>query len=95
MTRSIWKGPFVESTLLKKAQAVSSSGKKEVIKDLTSAHLEISNWLINSLSSLRYKLSPLTMDKRIPPPTTGPPGNLSPFQILIAFSRESWEVLAE
>ena len=32
MTRSIWKGPFVESTLLKKAQAVSSSGKKEVIK---------------------------------------------------------------
>ena len=32
MTRSIWKGPFVDSTLLKKAQAVSSSGKKEVIK---------------------------------------------------------------
>jgi|TARA_Y100001949_G_C15697103_1_gene205023 small subunit ribosomal protein S19 len=32
MTRSVWKGPFVDITLLKKAQAVSSSGKKEVIK---------------------------------------------------------------
>ena len=32
MTRSIWKGPFVETTLLKKAQQVSNSGKKEIIK---------------------------------------------------------------
>ena len=32
MTRSVWKGPFVDITLLKKAQAVSNSGKKEVIK---------------------------------------------------------------
>tara|TARA_B100001123_G_scaffold364311_1_gene422614 strand:+ start:745 stop:1044 length:300 start_codon:yes stop_codon:yes gene_type:complete len=32
MTRSVWKGPFVETTLLKKAQAVSNSGKKEIIK---------------------------------------------------------------
>ena len=32
MTRSVWKGPFVEVTLLKKAQAVSDSGKKEIIK---------------------------------------------------------------
>jgi len=32
MTRSVWKGPFVEATLLKKAQAVSDSGKKEIIK---------------------------------------------------------------
>ena len=32
MTRSVWKGPFVDVTLLKKAQAVSDSGKKEVIK---------------------------------------------------------------
>ena len=32
MTRSVWKGPFVDVTLLKKAQAVSNSGKKEVIK---------------------------------------------------------------
>ena len=32
MTRSVWKGPFVDITLLKKAQTVSSSGKKEVIK---------------------------------------------------------------
>ena len=32
MTRSVWKGPFVETTLLKKAQAASNSSKKEVIK---------------------------------------------------------------
>tara|TARA_B100001123_G_scaffold355024_1_gene407849 strand:+ start:92 stop:385 length:294 start_codon:yes stop_codon:yes gene_type:complete len=32
MSRSVWKGPFVDVTLLKKAQAVSDSGKKEVIK---------------------------------------------------------------
>jgi len=32
MTRSIWKGPFVEPALIKKAQAASNSGKKEVIK---------------------------------------------------------------
>ena len=32
MTRSVWKGPFVEATLLKKAQAVADSGRKEVIK---------------------------------------------------------------
>ena len=32
MTRSVWKGPFVDVTLLKKAQTVSDSGKKEIIK---------------------------------------------------------------
>ena len=32
MTRSVWKGPFVDITLLKKAKAVSESGRKEVIK---------------------------------------------------------------
>ena len=32
MARSIWKGPFVDMTLIKKAQAVSNSGRKEVIK---------------------------------------------------------------
>ena len=32
MTRSVWKGPFVEASLLKKAKAVSDSGKREVIK---------------------------------------------------------------
>ena len=32
MTRSIWKGPFVDETLIKKAQAVSDSGKRQVIK---------------------------------------------------------------
>ena len=32
MTRSIWKGPFVDGYLLKKAEAVRGSGRKEVIK---------------------------------------------------------------
>ncbi len=32
MTRSVWKGPFVDGYLLKKADKVSTSGRKEVIK---------------------------------------------------------------
>ena len=32
MTRSVWKGPFVDITLIKKAEKVSESGRKEVIK---------------------------------------------------------------
>ncbi|MGY8996667.1 MAG: 30S ribosomal protein S19 [Alphaproteobacteria bacterium] len=32
MSRSIWKGPFVDGYLLKKADVVRESGRKEVIK---------------------------------------------------------------
>jgi small subunit ribosomal protein S19 len=32
MTRSVWKGPFVDGYLLKKAEAARSSGRHEVIK---------------------------------------------------------------
>ena len=32
MTRSVWKGPFVDGFLLKKAEAVQSAGRKDVIK---------------------------------------------------------------
>ena len=32
MTRSVWKGPFVDGYLLKKADRLQSSGRKEVIK---------------------------------------------------------------
>lgn len=32
MSRSIWKGPFVDITLIKKAEKVSESGRKVVIK---------------------------------------------------------------
>ena len=32
MTRSIWKGPFVDGYLLKKAEAARGSGRKDVIK---------------------------------------------------------------
>ena len=32
MSRSVWKGPFVDSYVLKKAEAARESGRKEVIK---------------------------------------------------------------
>ena len=32
MTRSVWKGPFVDGYLLKKADAARSSGRHEMIK---------------------------------------------------------------
>ena len=32
MTRSVWKGPFVDGYLLKKAEASPGSGRKDVIK---------------------------------------------------------------
>ena len=32
MTRSLWKGPFVDGYLLKKAEAGRTSGRKDVIK---------------------------------------------------------------
>ncbi|MEM1046189.1 MAG: 30S ribosomal protein S19 [Pseudomonadota bacterium] len=32
MSRSVWKGPFVDGYLLKKAEKVRESGRKEVIK---------------------------------------------------------------
>lgn len=32
MTRSVWKGPFVDGYLLKKTETARSSGRKDVIK---------------------------------------------------------------
>ena len=32
MSRSVWKGPFVDGYLLKKAEKASSSGRNDVIK---------------------------------------------------------------
>jgi small subunit ribosomal protein S19 len=32
MTRSVWKGPFVDGYLLKKADAAQASGRKDAIK---------------------------------------------------------------
>ncbi len=34
MTRSVWKGPFVDSYVLKKAEKSRDSGRNEVIKIL-------------------------------------------------------------
>ena len=32
MARSVWKGPFVDGFLLKKAEAARSSGRKDIIR---------------------------------------------------------------
>ena len=32
MSRSIWKGPFIDPSLIKKIKRVKTSGKREVIK---------------------------------------------------------------
>ena len=32
MPRSVWKGPFIDAYLLKKAEEAASSGRKQVIK---------------------------------------------------------------
>ena len=32
MARSVWKGPFIDGYLLKKAEKVRESGRKEIIK---------------------------------------------------------------
>lgn len=32
MSRSVWKGPFIEKSLLKKVEAARNSGKNSVIK---------------------------------------------------------------
>ena len=32
MTRSVWKGPFVDGYLLKKAEVTRASGRKQVIR---------------------------------------------------------------
>ena len=39
MARSVWKGPFVDLNLIKKAEKVSDSGRKEVIKTWSRASL--------------------------------------------------------
>ena len=32
MSRSVWKGPYIDNTLIKKANSVKKSGRREVIK---------------------------------------------------------------
>ena len=39
MARSVWKGTFVDINLLKKAEKVSESGRKEVIKTWSRASM--------------------------------------------------------
>ena len=41
MPRSVWKGPFVDGYLLKKAEAVRESGRKDVIKTWSRASMII------------------------------------------------------
>ena len=39
MTRSVWKGPFVDGYLIKKADVVRESGRNDVIKTCQDALL--------------------------------------------------------
>ena len=45
MTRSIWKGPFVDNNLIKKAEKLSESGRKEVIKTWSRASMIIPDFV--------------------------------------------------
>ena len=45
MTRSVWKGPFVDMYLIKKAEAVRSSGRNDVIKTWSRASLIIPDFV--------------------------------------------------
>ena len=39
MSRSVWKGPFVDMYLVKKAEAVKTSGRNDVIKTWSRASM--------------------------------------------------------
>ena len=45
MARSLWKGPFVDSHLLKKAEAVRESGRNDVIKTWSRRSVIVSNFV--------------------------------------------------
>ena len=45
MARSLWKGPFVDSHLLKKAEAVRESGRNDVIKTWSRRSVIIPNFV--------------------------------------------------
>ena len=39
MARSVWKGPFVDGYLLKKAETSRTSGRNDIIKTLSLIHI--------------------------------------------------------
>ena len=45
MTRSIWKGPFVDGYLLKKAEVTRDSGRNDVIKTWSRASMIIPDFV--------------------------------------------------
>ena len=45
MTRSVWKGPFVDSYLIKKSDAVRNSGRNDVIKTWSRASMIIPDFV--------------------------------------------------
>jgi small subunit ribosomal protein S19 len=45
MARSLWKGPFVDSHLLKKAEAVRESGRNDVIKTWSRRSVIVPNFV--------------------------------------------------
>ena len=45
MARSLWKGPFVDSHLLRKAEAVRESGRNDVIKTWSRRSVIVPNFV--------------------------------------------------
>jgi len=45
MARSLWKGPFVDSHLLKKAEAMRESGRNDVIKTWSRRSVIVPNFV--------------------------------------------------
>ena len=71
MVRSVWKGPFVEGSLLKKADAARASGRHDVIKiwsrrstpSLVSSPANIGRLLLFTLAFLFIRIPPLCIYK--------------------------------
>ncbi len=45
MPRSVWKGPFVDSHVMKKAETVKGSGRNEIIKTWSRRSTILPDWV--------------------------------------------------
>ena len=50
MSRSVWKGPFVDGYLLKKADALRASGRKDVIKTWSRRSTILPEWVNQTIA---------------------------------------------
>ena len=52
MARSVWKGPFVDGYLLKKAEIAAASGRNDVIKIWSRRSTILPQFAIDDLSAI-------------------------------------------